>query len=117
MAEWGANPVVKVELTDDQYKDLLDRIVKLGEGRLQSQGKINECDFLAGSMAAMEALGIKCPPWIFMIIGGVKVIMTPAEKEYQEVSRADYKDLALFVGKLRNPKAVALLEKRLKRGS
>ena len=68
MAEWGDDAVKKVKLSKEQYSALLNKVVATGEGRLHTQGKINEADYLAGAMATMAALGITCPIWPLMIM-------------------------------------------------
>ena len=74
--KWGFNPVKKVSLTESQYDNLLDRVEDTGKRRKQihTPSGFSEVDFLAGAMATMEALGIGCPPWVWDILAGNKIL-------------------------------------------
>ena len=122
MAEWCENAITKVELTEEQYKALVDRVVENGEGRkahidgvVSWKGnrkitrKFQEDDFLCGAMACMNALGIGAPSWIFQIMANIPVCRTPLEK----VKYAEPEELPLLMGKVTG-EANDLLVKRLK---
>ena len=75
MAEWGTNPVEKVTLTKEKYKELIQSIQDVGHERKKGQGgKLNEADFFCGAMAVMERLGIGCPVWPVMIMAGRSIV-------------------------------------------
>ena len=76
MADWGENPVKKVELTKGEYTKLLEKVLEVGTARnREMSGKISEEDFLCGAMSTMEALGIKCPMWPLAIQFGEKLLV------------------------------------------
>ena len=78
---WGDGHVKDVKLTEEQYKGLCEKVIAIGKHRHRGQGKhFNEPDFLAGAMAAMEALNIGCPTWPFAIMCGTSII-SPKEDE------------------------------------
>lgn len=105
--------ITKVDLTQDQYTALCKAVEAKGLSRRMSIGKLREDDFLAGAMTVMALLGIKMPVWVLLILTGRKVIMTDLEK----VKTTSHEDLPALMGEVKDPEAIALLEKKLKGGS
>ena len=79
MNNWGDNAIKKVELTKEQYSDLLKSVEETGRSRKKSQGKIDECDFLCGAMAVMEKLNIGCPAWALLLMS--ESVLEPGSRQ------------------------------------
>lgn len=70
---WGENPIKSAELTDKQYTELCERVLSSGKKRHNTQGGINEGDFVAGALTVFDCLNIRCPTFILSIIHGEKL--------------------------------------------
>jgi len=99
-----------MKISKERYRALCESVVGHGEGRMKEVAGFKEDDYLAGAMAVMEFLELPFPVWPLVIMTGRKVIMTDIEK----VQACQAKDLPLLVGKLKDSRAVELLESRLK---
>jgi len=59
----------EVNWTHELWRQVVRQVMEDGRARLQAQGEINDADFLAGALSAMQALGMPTSmvpaSWIF----------------------------------------------------
>ena len=85
MADWGTNPVKKVNLNKEDYHKLIQSIQTIGRDRKKAQGDLDEADFFCGAMAVLDRLGIDPPVWPILIMSGRSIVdFDPDKKEGKE---------------------------------
>ncbi len=66
------NVIKRVELTEDQYRELLESIRRVAVDRRRSIGPagFSSMDFLCGALSVFYALGIKAPHYLILAMSG-----------------------------------------------